>query len=271
MRSPSRARGWIVALALGAGLAAGCRGGKEATDETPATPKEEDASSPTVIEPPHAPRFTDEVSVAHILIRYEGSAGSEGIHRTREEAQEIARRLYERAAAGEDFDALAVRYSEDEKTSARGGWLEPIPPPRQPDNRLAQAAHALAIGEVSEPVEDAEGFHVLRRGKLEYITVAHILITHAGSIHRPGTERTREQARQLATELHEKLLAGADFAALAREYSEDPSATHGGEMEPFPRGRMVAPFERAAFALAPGETSDVVETVYGFHILRRLR
>jgi peptidyl-prolyl cis-trans isomerase C len=66
-----------------------------------------------------------------------------------------------------------------------------------------------------------------------------------------------------------ELKKGADFAALARKYSGDAaSATKGGELMPFARGQMAKPFEDAAFALKPGELSEVIETPYGFHIIK---
>ena len=73
----------------------------------------------------------------------------------------------------------------------------------------------------------------------------------------------------MAQELVERLRAGEDFEELAREYSTDDSnAEEGGHLGWFPRGRMVAPFEEAAFALQPGEFSDVVETTFGYHIIQ---
>ena len=64
-------------------------------------------------------------------------------------------------------------------------------------------------------------------------------------------------------------IAGEDFAAMAREYSQIPNAPDGGVVTPFPRGVMVPEFEKMAFELKDGELSPVFETVYGFNIIRK--
>jgi len=73
----------------------------------------------------------------------------------------------------------------------------------------------------------------------------------------------RKEAEQVLAELE----AGADFAALAMEHSTGPTGPDGGDLGWFGRGRMVEPFEEAAFSLEVGEISDLVETQYGFHII----
>lgn len=78
----------------------------------------------------------------------------------------------------------------------------------------------------------------------------------------------REEALKKAKEIHQKLLDGADFAAMAKQYSEDPgSAKKGGELGLIKRGDFVKEFEEAAFKLKKGEISDIVETKFGFHII----
>jgi foldase protein PrsA len=72
-----------------------------------------------------------------------------------------------------------------------------------------------------------------------------------------------------AKEIQKKLAEGADFAELARNESTDPmSAAEGGDLGFFARGRMVAEFEKAAFAMSPGQTSGPVKSEYGYHIIR---
>ncbi len=74
--------------------------------------------------------------------------------------------------------------------------------------------------------------------------------------------------RDRASLVHEKVRAGADFAELAKEFSQDASGPRGGDLGWFERGRMVPAFEEAAFALGAGETSDLVRTPFGIHIIR---
>jgi len=71
-----------------------------------------------------------------------------------------------------------------------------------------------------------------------------------------------------AQKIMDKIKSGEDFAALAKEYSIDGSAQNGGDLDYFPKGKMVKPFEDAAFALEIGDVSDIVETDYGFHIIK---
>ena len=71
--------------------------------------------------------------------------------------------------------------------------------------------------------------------------------------------------------LLKRIRGGADFAALAKQYSEDPSSKdNGGEMPKFPRGQMAPEFEAAAFSLTNNQVSDVITTAYGYHIIKLL-
>ena len=99
----------------------------------------------------------------------------------------------------------------------------------------------------------------------EEVRARHILLTVP-----PGASQTqRDSIRAVAESLKDRARAGEDFAVLASQYSEDPgSAVQGGDLGFFGRGQMVAPFEEAAFALDPGEVSDVVESQFGFHVIK---
>ena len=84
-----------------------------------------------------------------------------------------------------------------------------------------------------------------------------------------ATQAQRDSVREAMEAVRRRAAGGESFAALAREYSQDPgTASQGGDLGTFGRGEMVRPFEDAAFALQPGEISDVVETPYGLHVIR---
>ena len=83
--------------------------------------------------------------------------------------------------------------------------------------------------------------------------------------------RSKEETLALANDLYQQLVDGADFAQLASEYSDDPgSAADGGDLGWFGRGKMVAPFEEAAFTLAVDAISQPVESSFGYHIIQVL-
>jgi hypothetical protein len=105
----------------------------------------------------------------------------------------------------------------------------------------------------------------------DQIDASHILIAYAGATRaKPTVVRSKEEALQLATRIAaEAGKPGADFARLARESSDSPSGAEGGALPRFGRRQMVKPFSDAAFALQPGEVSGVVETNFGFHIIKR--
>lgn len=99
----------------------------------------------------------------------------------------------------------------------------------------------------------------------EQVKAAHILVR----VPEDADEATKTQKRELAETLLEQVKSGKDFAELARAMSDDPgSASKGGDLGYFGRGVMVAPFEAAVFSMKPGEISDLVETEFGFHIVK---
>lgn len=83
-------------------------------------------------------------------------------------------------------------------------------------------------------------------------------------------EERKAAARRRIEEIRSRARSGEDFAELARRLSDDDTAAAGGDLGFFARGRMVPAFEEAAFALAPGAISEVVETVYGYHVIQAL-
>jgi peptidyl-prolyl cis-trans isomerase C len=98
----------------------------------------------------------------------------------------------------------------------------------------------------------------------EQVKASHILI----KVDPKADEAQRAQARKKIEEVQQRVKKGEDFAALAKEFSQCPSSAQGGDLGYFGRGQMAKPFEDAAFAMAPGEVSNIVETNFGFHIIK---
>ena len=94
----------------------------------------------------------------------------------------------------------------------------------------------------------------------EQIRASHILLNTAG--------KDEATVRKQAEDILAKVKAGGDFAALAKQYSDDSSKDKGGDLDFFGRGRMVPEFEEAAFKLEPGQVSDLVKSQFGFHIIK---
>jgi peptidyl-prolyl cis-trans isomerase C len=99
----------------------------------------------------------------------------------------------------------------------------------------------------------------------ERVRASHILIAFPEN----ADDAAKAAARTKAEQVLQDVKGGKDFAALAKEHSQDPgSAVNGGDLGFFQQGQMVGAFNDAAFSLAPGATSDLVETNFGYHIIR---
>ena len=98
----------------------------------------------------------------------------------------------------------------------------------------------------------------------ERVRASHILIRFPEG----ADAAAKAQAKTKAQKILKEVKAGKDFAALAKQHSEDGSAQNGGDLGFFPQGQMVGPFNDAAFSLKPGTTSGLVETEFGYHIIR---
>jgi peptidyl-prolyl cis-trans isomerase C len=102
----------------------------------------------------------------------------------------------------------------------------------------------------------------------DQVQASHILLMYEGSARSTAT-RSKEEAHAQIQALAEEVANGGDFGQLAAENSDCPSGRQGGDLGTFGRGQMVGAFEDAAFGLAVGETSGVVETDFGYHLIRR--
>lgn len=165
----------------------------------------------------------------------------------------------------ESFEDVAKRFSVDRYSSDKGGLMGVVMPGRFPWT-FEEASYNTEPGKISPVINSGVGYHIVRVESRTpsdgEVKADHILIGIS-------EETPEANAKALADSIYTLAVGGADFAELARRFSEDPgSAQRGGNLGWFGRGRMVAPFDSAAFALLPGEISRPVRTNFGYHIIR---
>ena len=100
------------------------------------------------------------------------------------------------------------------------------------------------------------------------VRASHILLMYAGSARSTAT-RSKAEAQQQIDDLKKQLDEGGDFAALAKQHSDCPSGRQGGDLGMFGPGQMVKAFEETTYGLDVGATSGVVETEFGYHLIKR--
>ncbi|GMQ59948.1 peptidylprolyl isomerase [Vallitalea sediminicola] len=100
------------------------------------------------------------------------------------------------------------------------------------------------------------------------VRVRHILVKTVDDSNQPFSEDKKVEAKKEAEKILAKAKAGEDFAELAKEYSQDPGSKDIGGEYTFARGKMIPEFEEVAFNLKPGKISGIVETAYGYHIIK---
>ena len=100
------------------------------------------------------------------------------------------------------------------------------------------------------------------------VKASHILIKTIDENNNELSDKNKEEAKKKAEDILKKIKSGEEFAKLAKEYSEDGTASQGGDLGFFTKGEMVPEFEKAAWELKPGEVSDLVKTQYGYHIIK---
>jgi hypothetical protein len=105
----------------------------------------------------------------------------------------------------------------------------------------------------------------------ESVAASHVLVAFVGAMRAdPSIKRTKEEAQKVASKLLARAKKGEDFGKLAEDNSDDPSAKRNkGSLGRFTRQQMVKPFSDAAFSLKPGQVSELVETAFGYHVIKR--
>ncbi len=132
---------------------------------------------------------------------------------------------------------------------------------------IQQLVGKKVLADVSVSEEELKDYYESNPEKFkspERVKARHILVSALPEIE----ESKKEEARKKIETIKEKLNSGEDFEKLASEYSDCPSKQEGGNLDYFARGQMVKPFEDVAFSLNPGETSDIVKTQFGYHIIK---
>lgn len=209
---------------------------------------------------------SEEVQVAHILLRAPESASPEQLQKLKTKGEQ----LLDRIRKGEDFSQLAASYS-DAPDGLQGGMLSPRPMDRLP-GLFVESVSRMKPGDVSPLLKSSNGFHIVKLvAKRGAATFAPVQQTHTRHILIKVNELVSEtDALHKLTGLRDRLKHGADFAELARLYSQDASAAKGGDLGWIYPGDTVPEFERAMNRLAIKEVSEPVQSPFGYHLIEVL-
>ena len=207
----------------------------------------------------------ERIQLAQILVAVPESATADQVRALQAKAQ----RALERVRAGEAFDGVAAEVS-DAADRAAGGDLGLRPVDRLP-SLFVDAVRDLKDGALAGPLRSGAGFHVLQLVKRSRDAAALTVIqTRARHIlFKSGPKFNEAQATAKLLEFKRQIVAGqADFAALARDNSEDGSAKDGGDLGWASAGMFVPEFEQVMNQLAPGQIADPLVSRFGVHLLQ---
>jgi peptidyl-prolyl cis-trans isomerase SurA len=211
-------------------------------------------------------RSQKEIKAAHILFMVDENASPEDTLKAYKKAVEVR----EKALKGENFDDLAVKYSEDPSAKENKGELGYFSAFRMV-YPFESAAYKTQKGHISKIVRTRFGYHIIKvediRDNRGELTVAHIMIL------KPNNQNPEEAEKAKATiqDIYKKLQQGENFESLAKQFSQDKSsASKGGVLNRFGSGQLSSEeFEDAAFALKnPNDYSAPVESNFGWHIIK---
>jgi len=181
-----------------------------------------------------------------------------------------AESLAAQARAGQDFTQLAKTHS-GASDAAQGGSLGMRPVERLPELFVNAAAQAR-VGEVVGPVRSGAGFHVLKVLAREQIGLPDAVLVQTRARHillRPSASMSEAQALVQLKLWREQIVSGrAAFESLARQHSQDGSASAGGDLGWASPGQFVSEFESVMDDLQPGEVSPAVVSRFGVHLMR---
>ncbi len=211
-------------------------------------------------------RRQNQIHVQHILLSMKPDAGPEDTLRLYTKAAD----LIKRAKVGENFDSLAIKYSEAPGNATTHGDLYFLTGGKVTGS-FEDGVYALKKGEISpRPVRTPFGYHIIKVLEIEptrVMKVRHIMARFQNNNNPDSADVAGAHAR--ITAIQDSLKKGRDFAELAGKLTEDGgSAGSGGDLGWFERARWVLPFDITAFGMKPGQISGIIRTPFGFHIIR---
>ena len=211
---------------------------------------------------------TRQINLAQILVAVPDDASDAQVATLQARAEALLARI----RAGEDFNNLA-RAASDAPDRSNGGELGLRTADRYPSLFL-DATQALALGEVSGLVRSGAGFHLLKVMERQDTNLPPAAVMQTRSRHillRLGPQLNEAAARARLLGYRAQILAGqADFAALARQHSQDSSAAQGGDLGWTSPGMFVPEFEQFMSRLAPGQVGEPLVSRFGVHLIEVL-
>jgi peptidyl-prolyl cis-trans isomerase SurA len=206
-----------------------------------------------------------ELNLAMILIAVPETSTEAQVKALQEQAEDVARR----ARSGENFAELARKFSQVMDKGANGGEMGLRPSDRYPDLFL-NATRNLRVGATTAVVRSGAGFHILkvldrRQGQ------ATLMVTQTRARHillRPTAQMPQAQVVARLNELRQSIVSGkTDFAAAARQLSQDGSAAQGGDLGWANPGMFVPEFEQVMNRLRPGQVAEPLVSRFGVHLI----
>jgi len=205
-------------------------------------------------------------NISHILISVPGNATPDQVEAARQKIEEI----YSRLEAGEDFARLAVAASHAQTALDGGalGWRKGAQLP----SLFADTVVKMQAGEYSRPIQSGAGFQIVKlnemrgseRVMVDQLHVRHILL-------KPNEILDEDAVKQKMLGLRSQIVAGGDFATIARTMSDDTaSATDGGDLGWISPGDFVPEFEQLVATLPLNELSEPLKSRYGWHLVQVL-
>ena len=207
-----------------------------------------------------------EYNFAHILITVPENASPEQIQSRRARAEDVLAQLDK----GADFAQLSATYS-DAPNALQGGAFGWRASGKLP-SLFAEALKPMQPGQISPLLKSGNGFHILKLNEKRGLDATlNVTQTHARHILIKTNELTSEyDARNRLLQLKERIDNGVKFDDLARQHSEDASASKGGDLGWVNPGDTVPEFEKAMDALKPGEVSAPIQSPFGWHLIQVL-